>query len=284
MPAFAGIFLSKLLDMRDFNFSSNRWLFSLRAAAVHLVASAIVISVLAWIVFSTWFVQPWREVSGGMGILLLVLCVDVVCGPILTLIVFDPRKNRKELLLDLVSILVLQLSALGYGVHTLSQTHPLAIVFEVDRFRAVGYADLDESEADRWPEWVSPWTLSGPRVLAARRAHNSEEKFASIDASIQGIEPGQRPSWWQNYQSHVSEVLAQSRSVVDLRARLPDQSQILQESLKKSVENALDSETKNPEELRWLPLVSRRSTDWVVIIDPVTARIRGYSHVNGFDN
>ena len=268
--------------MRGFNFSSNRWLFAMRAAGAHLVASGIVISLLAYVAFSTWFVQPWGEISGGMGILLLVLCVDVVCGPILTLIVFDPKKEKKELLMDLGFILVLQLSALGYGVHTLSQTHPLAIVFEVDRFRAVGYADLDESEADRWPEWVNPWTLSAPRVLAARRAHTGEEKFASIDASLQGVEPGQRPSWWQDYQSQVPEVLVKSRSVVDLNARRPDQSNVLQNSLQKAVQTALDSETKNPDELRWLPLVSRKSTDWVVIIDPVTARIRGYSHVDGF--
>lgn len=270
------------MDMRAFNYSSNRWLFALRAAGAHLLASGIVISLLAYIAFSTWFIQPWREVSGGMGIVLLVLCVDIVCGPILTLIVFDPNKKRKELMMDMGFILALQLSALCYGVNTLSQTHPLAIVFEVDRFRAVAYADLDESEYDRWPEWISPWTLSEPRVLAARRAYNGEEKFASIDASLQGVEPSQRPSWWQNYQSQVPEVLGKSRSIVDLRARRPDQLQVLQKSLQKSVETALDSETKNPDELRWLPLVSRRSTDWVVIIDPVTARIRGYSHVDGF--
>ena len=34
--------------------------------------------------------------------------------------------------------------------------------------------------------------------------------------------------------------------------------------------------------LRWLPLVSRRATDWVVLLDPATARVRGYVHLDGF--
>ena len=38
----------------------------------------------------------------------------------------------------------------------------------------------------------------------------------------------------------------------------------------------------DPAALRWLPLVSRRATDWVVLLDPVTARVRGYVHLDGF--
>ena len=41
-------------------------------------------------------------------------------------------------------------------------------------------------------------------------------------------------------------------------------------------------ETASPNALLWLPLVSRQAMDWVVLIDPMTLRIRGYVHADGF--
>ena len=46
-------------------------------------------------------------------LILLMIGVDVVIGPLLTLIVFDPKK--KHLKFDLVVIAALQLAALAYG-------------------------------------------------------------------------------------------------------------------------------------------------------------------------
>jgi len=60
----------------------------------------------------------------------LVLIVDVCLGPLLTLAVFDPKK--KELKRDLSIILLIQLSALFYGIYTVSVARPAYIVFAVD--------------------------------------------------------------------------------------------------------------------------------------------------------
>jgi len=54
----------------------------------------------------------------------------VCLGPLLTLAVFDPKK--KELKRDLSIILLIQLSALFYGIYTVSVARPAYIVFAVD--------------------------------------------------------------------------------------------------------------------------------------------------------
>ena len=67
----------------------------------------------------------------------LVMSVDVVLGPVLTFAVFNRAKGVRHLRRDLAVIGVLQTAALAYGLHTVYIVRPVAMVFEVDRFRLV---------------------------------------------------------------------------------------------------------------------------------------------------
>src|SRR5215218_9788376 len=106
----------------------TRW----QAAPVHLVISAII----AVLVFATmlllWYPRPYFTVAGGFTLMLLLIGVDVVIGPLLTLVVFDPRK--KSLKFDLAVIVVLQLAALIYGVWIMFSARPVFVAFAGDRF------------------------------------------------------------------------------------------------------------------------------------------------------
>jgi hypothetical protein len=255
---------------------------ALRAAALHLLISILVASVVAMLVFAAWFPSPFRELAGGAELFCLIVGVDIVCGPLLTLVVFNPAKPRAELLRDLTLVAGIQLLALGYGVHTLSYARPLALVHEVDRFRVVSFADLDEADLSTAPGWVRPWGLSAPRIMGIRPAVSGEEKLASVEASLQGVEPSQRPSWWQDYALSVPQVLAHARSLAELRAKHSAHAARLNRAATEAAANVRDSETIDPAALRWLPLVSRRAMDWVVLLDPSTGRVRGYVHLDGF--
>ena len=168
---------------------------ALLAAAWHLSVSIVVAGLVAFLVFGFWFPDALRHLAGGADLFWLIVGVDVVCGPLLTLVIFNPAKPRAELARDLALVAAIQLLALGYGVHTLSYARPVAVVYEVDRFRVVSFADVDESEAEQIPDWAQPWRFSRPRTVGIRAAKSSEEKLASIDLSFAGIEPSQRPSW-----------------------------------------------------------------------------------------
>ena len=255
---------------------------ALRAGALHLLLSASVAGLVALLVFGAWFPGPLRTLTGGAELFWLLVGVDVVCGPLLTLVVFNPAKPRTELRRDLALVVLIQLLALGYGVHSLSYARPVALVYEVDRFRSVSFADLDEAENDQVPDWAQPWGLSHPRTVGIRKATSSDEMMGSVDASLQGVEPSQRPSWWQDYALSVPQVLQRARPLAELRSKHPQQSALIDTAVAQAIAAPQTGETADSTALRWLPLVSRRATDWVVLLDPVTGRVRGYAHLDGF--
>lgn len=253
---------------------------AIRAAGVHLLISVAVASGVAALVFGLWFPVPLRELVGGTELFWLIVGVDVVCGPLLTLVVFNPHKPRAELRRDLALVALIQVFALGYGIHTLAYARPVVLVHEVDRFRVVTYSDLDPDATA--PDWARPWSLTRPRTVGLRPADNQAEKTARISASLQGVEPSQRPTWWQDYLLSIPEVLQRARPLNELRDKYPDRSTFIDSAVKRSLAGQQPSETTDATTLRWLPLVSRRATDWIVFIDPQSARIRGYAHLDGF--
>src|SRR5689334_16943960 len=74
--------------------SSTRIRAASRAALVHLGLSALVGLATAAIVFGLWFPFPYRNLAGGQHLFLVLVGVDVVCGPLLTAILFNPLKSR----------------------------------------------------------------------------------------------------------------------------------------------------------------------------------------------
>lgn len=264
------------------NAVASRFRPALWAALWHLSLSIAVAGLVAFLVFGFWFPGALRELAGGADLFWLIVGVDVVCGPLLTLVIFNPAKPRAELARDVALVAAIQLLALGYGVHTLSYARPVALVYEIDRLRVVSFADLDETEAQQIPAWARPWRFSRPRTVGIRLPSSGEEKLNSISASLQGVEPSQRPSWWQDYAHNRPQVLERARPLPELRTKHSEQSALLDVAVARALHNIEPGETTDAQALRWLPLVSRRAADWVVLLDPVTARVRGYVHLDGF--
>lgn len=248
----------------------------------HLLTSLLLASLTALLVFGVWFPSPYRQISGGLTIFTLILAVDVVCGPVLTLLLLHPSKSRRAIAVDLALIACLQLGAMAYGLHTLSHARPLAVVFEVDRFRVVAFVDILEADLATAPSWVRPWSLQQPQVLSTRAARTGQEKLDSVDGSLQGVEPGQRPGWWQDYRLSESAVKGRSQPLPVLEQLNPGRIHSIQAAAAQAAKNPQPGETSSPNALRWLPLVSRQAMDWAVLLDPVTMRIRGYVHADGF--
>lgn len=253
---------------------SHRWKAALRAAGWHFLASVLVAALAAALVFGVWYPYPYRELAGGRELFFIVVAVDVVCGPLLTLVLFNPRKSKRELWLDLALVALVQLGALAYGIHTVAQARPVYLVFEVDRFKVVSVADvvMDDLEPELGGLQKLPWT--GPVIIGIRDPRNSDEMLQSLDLSLQGVEPSARPGWWQAYDLSKPQVLARAKPLANLRAQKPDAASLIQQAMKAS---------HLPEErLAWVPLTSFRSTEWVALIDRETAEVRAYAPVDGF--
>src|SRR5512137_2835497 len=120
----------------------NRW----KAASIHFGISVVIATALFAAMLLVWYPHPYFHAAGGQKLLLLLIGVDVVIGPLLTLIVFDPRK--KNLKMDLAVIVALQLAALVYGATIMFNARPVFVAFAGDRFElveanAIAAADLE---------------------------------------------------------------------------------------------------------------------------------------------
>lgn len=119
-------------------------------ALAHLLGSTLLVCAAAALVFLIWYPHPYDLLSGGLSLFLILAGVDVVCGPLLTLVLFNPKKPRRELFTDMALVVLVQLSALAYGLYTMHAARPLFLVHEVDRFRVItlsDYGDVDVGPA-----------------------------------------------------------------------------------------------------------------------------------------
>ncbi len=121
----------------------------LRAFAIHLIASAIVVLAFLCVMLFVWYPTPYFETDGGWTVLRILAGVDVVLGPLLTLIVFKPGKPGLKF--DMSCIVLAQLGALIYGGTIIYQQRPAFVVFGVDRFTSVSASEV-EFDKLKYPE------------------------------------------------------------------------------------------------------------------------------------
>jgi hypothetical protein len=251
----------------------SEWKNRLKAAAVHLGISLLVAGCAAVLVFGVWYPYPYREISGGRELFLLVVGVDVVLGPLFTFIVFSRAKPRTELVRDLALVGLIQLAGLGYGLWTVHQARPVHLVFELDRFRAVHAVDVPEELLSRTPAGVDPLPLTGPTLLAVRPFASAQEGTDATLAALQGVSLASRPDLWQPYAQAVPRVLAAGRPVEQLKRRFPGHAAEIDQ---------LIAATGRPEgALVILPLAARKSF-WTVVLDARTAQVLGYLPLDSF--
>lgn len=246
-----------------------------RAFLLHAAFSTLVAGIAAIFVFLIWYPQPYLDMLGGGSLFLLIVSVDVVCGPLITLIIFDPKKSRKELTVDLSLVAILQIAALAYGINTMALARPIYIAYELDRFRVVSLADLENNAISQKKSSVPRPSWTGPIAIAVRVAQPDDQDYLDqVSLSVAGLEPVFRPDRWEAYKNQKDLILKKSHPIDLLLKKYPEN--------KESIKLALEKITKNTEKIKWLPFQSRKSTSWVILIEGTSADILGFLPYDGF--
>lgn len=192
-----------------------------RAFGVHLSGSILIGLCAAALVFLVWYPAPLPAATGVAGIFLLLLTVDVVTGPCITFIVFNPAK--KELKRDLTIVVLLQLSALCYGLYTVSVARPVYYIFNVDRFDLVFANDLSpEKLAKVGDARFQSIPLFGPQFAAAVEPTDLKERNDVLfNAADGGDDFAQVPKYYVPYADRKAQVLAHLKPLDGLRTFNP---------------------------------------------------------------
>lgn len=244
----------------------------LRAAAYHLCATVLVATAAAGLVFLLWYPMPYREISGGRELFLLLVAVDVVVGPLVTLAVFDTRKPRLELARDLAVIALLQIAALAYGLNAVADARPAVVALEGSRLRVVRAIDLDQHDLAKAPAELRSLPLTGPTFVATR-APTADEKLEAIERGLSGQDIGMRPEFWLPESDTSNAYASAAKPLAGLTRQHPDQAP--------AIERAVAATGRTPIQLGYLPILARR-TNWTALIDLKSGAIAGYVAIDGF--
>ncbi len=215
----------------------------LKAFLLHLAASALIALLALLLVFKLWYPAPLHEALGVTHIFLLLLLIDVILGPLLTLLVY--KVGKKTLVMDLTIIAILQLAALGYGLWTVAEGRPAWIVYNVDRFDVVTVVDIDNRQLDEaHAEYRNaPWT--GPRWVAAARPDDPEQRNNILFEAVQGgSDLAQRPNLYRPL-TEMTQAIQQRAQPLDKLTDFNDAT---------AVRDALQNW---PDAAAWVPLMAR---------------------------
>jgi hypothetical protein len=190
-----------------------------RAFLTHLVVSTAIVGAVCTLIFFFWYPQPYFAIRGAWNVLKVLIGVDLILGPLLTLILFRPGKPR--LALDMAIIATIQISALLYGTSVIYQERPYYAVFAVDRFEVLARRDVEPSDAAGTRFTSKP--LVGPILAFASLPSDPAELQRLLDETLFENKPDieRRPEYWSLYQDSRDDVLARAAKLSDLAAQQP---------------------------------------------------------------
>ena len=175
---------------------SHRLQFAARYALRHLLLSLLVALASAGVVFGLWYPAPYRQMLEVGHIYLIVLAVDVVCGPLLTLVLASPKKSRRERWLDFSLVGAIQLVALAYGMHSVWVARPVVLGVETDRLVVVTANEVQAEALPKAPTGLNRLSWAGVLHVGTRKPVSGTEMMASVELGMAGISPAMRPDWW----------------------------------------------------------------------------------------
>lgn len=226
------------LPMKAFGFQLR-----LKAFAVHLAGSVLLALGAVALVYGLWYPAPLGRAVGVSGVFLLMLGVDVVLGPLLTFAVY--QKGKRSLPFDLAVIVLIQLAALGYGLHVIAQGRPAWLVFNADRFDVARANDLDiRYVQDALPPYrQAPWT--GPRWVASVNPDDADKRNQLVlESALGGADLPERIDLYRPLEGEAEHLRQHARA-------LPELAQF------NAPERVRAMAQRWPQADAWLPLMSR---------------------------
>lgn len=142
----------------------SRW----QAFAIHLSISLLVFLLLLTIILVFWFPGILFSIDGGWNGLRIIIGVDLVLGPLLTLVVF--KSGKPGLKFDLACIGLFQAACLAGGMFILHSERPLALVLAYDTVYSLGEDEFRQYDKD--PALLEKFPGAYPKLLYTELPEN----------------------------------------------------------------------------------------------------------------
>lgn len=166
----------------------------------HLTVSLIVVISVSLTCQFIWFPSPFLKLDGTWRALLTLACIDIIIGPLLTLLLVSSKKSSRENIFDLGIILIIQISALSYGLLQISQERIYALIYLNGAFNPVPIKEITVKDQTK--------VLSLPKYNGIYYGTSVNSLPDNINANPLLFSP-------ENYQPITSEIIGKNKFLYD---------------------------------------------------------------------
>lgn len=185
------------------------------ASGLHFLFSLSVFSLFVGVLLLFWYPNPYFSASGGWQGLRLVAAVDLVLGPLITLIIFNPKKSRRELSMDIGLVVLLQMGALLWGILAVYEQRPVAVVFLDTSFYTVPASAISAQDIDL--DILDDYGDRRPVFVFSRRPEStSEQERFRLAIEEERIPPHEQVWLYQPLAEHFEQVRRSSLDVEEI--------------------------------------------------------------------
>jgi len=202
----------------------------IKAALIHFSISIVIFCFIVAVTILFWYPPPYFFADGGWQMIRLAAGVDVVLGPLLTLVVFKAGKPRLKL--DLSIIGVLQVSVLIWGVMLMYQQRPVIVAFGINQFFTVTQEELPQDN-----QLDTKLKLQGhnmPEMVFAKLPSDPKKRATLLMAGLHGGRPFfTLPRLYEPLAENFPAILSASLNITSLANKSPKDQAKLAAFLKK---------------------------------------------------
>lgn len=247
------------------------WREKFKAFGWHFLATATLALAAAVVIFFVWYPDPFQAMLGGTKFFLLISACDLVLGPLISLVIYNSKKSRRELVLDYSVVGVVQIAAFVYGVMSMADARPVYVAFVVDRLEVVRAMDIADEDLQNAGAAYRTRPKFGPALVGTQLPKDAEERNDLLFASLAGKDVKVFPRYYVPYEATAEEIKKRALTLDELRKRRPEAAELI----------AAEKLNVPEEQLRWLPVDSTKEV-WTALLDARTARPLAYIPIDPY--
>jgi hypothetical protein len=234
----------------------------IKAATVHFFVSAALSAIVICLLYFGWYPHPYFVPLGGLFLVVMIVGIDIVLGPLMTMILFNPTKSRKALMLDLSLIAIVQISALGYGLYSGYMSRIVFKVFDGKSFHLVQAGDVLPNFLKRTkrPEFHTLPSFSA-RYAMSKTPNDAQFERDMVFYRAFGLGPYAMPQYYVPLQEGREAFGAASINRTQLQAKHP--------ALSSDIDALLSSKNVRWDDIAVVPFEVKTDTYTAVVrLDP----------------
>ncbi len=192
-----------------------------KASAYHFIGSAAVLFlVFAWVRW-VWYPDIFFTAANGLNLLSIIVPVDVIIGPLITLIIFNPLKQA-ALKRDMAIIFVAQIVFLLYGIFTIYQARPVYVALVEKDFYLVTANEIDPQDQQKAKDPnFQKLPLLGPRWINTYVSDAKVRDDLAFSNAFARLGPQNMPEYYKAYSTALPTIKAVAlppNKIVELHA------------------------------------------------------------------